>query len=486
MALKITFHGGAETVTGSNFLIQTDTAKAKTARGGSPDTPLSGVSRVLVDCGVEQGSEYSKRRAYEPFPYNPKEIHALVITHAHLDHVGRAPRLVREGFRGKVYMTPPTRDLAELILRDSVDILAENAKRHGLPLLYEEKDVEAFLSHVELLPYHEEREIVPGLSVYLRNTGHILGSASVRFKTAEASLAITSDIGNSPSPLLPDVEPIDDADAIVMESVYGDKHVPEKEHRVKIFKESLRRALARALTRGGQGGTIMIPAFSMERTQLMLYELSNFFSAKEIPEVPVFLDSPLAIAITNIYRKWAKEYFKKDAQQKLAKEGDILNFPFLKMTRSREESEAIAGVKGRKIIIAGAGMSHGGRIGRHEARYLPDKNSTLFIVGYQAPGSPGRILQDGGKRVRINGHEVQVRAKVETLHGWSAHADRDGLLKFAESCLPRTKTFFTALGEPSSARFLAQRIHGFLGRPAIVPMEGQSFRITKEGARFEK
>lgn len=461
MALRLTTFGGAETVTGSNFLVQNEKGK------------------VLIDCGIEQGKDYSEAQAYEPFPYDVATIDALIITHAHLDHVGRAPRLVREGFKGRVFMTAPTRDLSEAILRDSADILGRNAREHGLPLLYDHKDVDAFLSMIEELPYREEKEVAPGLSVYLRDTGHILGSASVRIKDEDGTaLAITSDIGNSPAILLPDAEPVPDADAVMLESVYGDRANPEKEHRVAKLKEVLSRALSR-------GGVVLIPAFSIERTQLMLYELSNFMEEGALPKVPVFLDSPLAIEVTEIYRKWGGKYFNTDAREELSKEHDLFKFPFLKMTRSREESNTIADVQGPKIIIAGAGMSHGGRIGKWEKMYLPDPKTTLILVGYQAPGSPGRRMQDGAQRVRIEDREVRIRGRIETLHGWSGHADRDGLLAFAESCLPRTKTFIVGIGEPSSARFLAQRIHDYLGRPAIVPMEGQTFVITKEGTKFE-
>lgn len=461
MALRVTTYGGAETVTGSNFLVEGEQGK------------------ILVDCGIEQGKDYSERRAYEPFPYDVSSVDALVITHAHLDHVGRAPKLIREGFKGRVFMTPPTKDLVEAILRDSADILARSARDHDMPLLYDDHDISALLSRVELLPYRTEKEVAPGLSVYLRDTGHILGSASVRIKDADGSaFAITSDVGNSPAILLPDAEPIPDADAVLIESVYGDRANPEKEHRVEHLKDVLRRAVSR-------GGTILIPAFSMERTQLMLYEISNLMESGVLPKIPVFLDSPLAISVTEIYRKWGSEYFKKEAKEELKREHDLFNFPFLTMTRSREESEAIAETQGLKIIIAGAGMSHGGRIGKWEQRYLPDPKTTLIMVGYQAPGSPGRRMQDGAPRVRIDGREVTIRAKVEILHGWSGHADRDGLLAFAEACLPRTKTFIVGIGEPASARFLAQRIHGFLGANAIVPMSGQTFVVNKDGAKFE-
>ncbi|MBI4066063.1 MBL fold metallo-hydrolase [Candidatus Kaiserbacteria bacterium] len=466
--MKLSFYGGAGKVTGSNFLIEG-------VRG-----------KILVDCGIEQGADFVAEHIYGPFAYDPKTIDSLVVTHAHLDHVGRIPKLVRDGFNGKIYMTPPTKDLAELIMLDSVGILGEEARRRGIAPLYEEQDVEKTFAMIETLEYHTEKQIAPSLSVYLRNTGHILGSASVRIKDEEGiAVAITGDIGNSPSPLLPDWEPITDADALVMESVYGDRlHTPHTE-RVGLLRETLRRAIAR-------GGTILIPAFSLERTQIMLYELSNFFSAKELPQIPVFLDSPLAIKVTAVYEKCGLAYFRSDAEEEIKRERSIFKFPFLKQTLSRGESEAIEKVSGPKIIIAGAGMSHGGRIGKWEALYLLDPSSTLIIVGYQAPGSPGRRMSDGATRVRLNGAEIKIKAKVENLYGWSAHADRDELLKFAEACLQKTdghdvsiktKTIFTAIGEPSAERFLAQRIHDYLGARAIVPDFGQSWEITKDSIK---
>ena len=461
MSLRLSFYGGAGKVTGSNFLIEG-------ARG-----------RVLVDCGIEQGADFCEACVYGPFPYEVKTIDALVLTHAHLDHVGRIPQLVRRGFRGKIFMTPPTKDIAELILRDSLGILRQDAERRGAEPLYEEQDVGAAFALFETLEYHTEKEITPGLTGYLRPTGHILGSSSVRIKDEEGvTVAVTGDIGNSPSPLLPDWEPVSDADALVMESVYGDRLHPPHEERVALLRDTLKRAV-------GKGGTVLIPAFSLERTQLMLYELSNFFAAGELPKVPVFLDSPLAIRVTEVYEKWGPTYFKSAAEEEMKKEKSLFEFPFLHKTLSHAESREIEKTPNPKIIIAGAGMSHGGRIGLWEAKYLPDPSTTLVIVGYQAPGSPGRRMAEGASSVRLNGHAVRLRAKVEILEGWSAHADRDELLKFAEAALSgkRTKAIFTAIGEPSAERFLAQRIHDYLGERAIVPEVGETWEITKDSVK---
>lgn len=461
MSLRLSFYGGAGKVTGSNFLIEG-------ARG-----------KVIVDCGIEQGADVVQADVYGPFPYTPATVDAMVLTHAHLDHVGRIPKLVKDGFRGKIYMTPPTKDLAMLIMQDSVGILGQEAARLGIGALYEQQDVDLAFTLIETLDYHTEKEVAPGLSVYLRNTGHILGSASVRITDEDGvTLVLTGDIGGSPSPLLPDWEPVPDADALVMESVYGDRLHPPQSERVSKLRDTLKAAIAR-------GGAILIPAFSLERTQLMLYELSNFFAEKSLPEVPVYLDSPLAIHVTAVYEKWGATYFKPEAEEEMKREKSLFEFPFLKQTLSRDQSSEIEAIPNPKIIIAGAGMSHGGRIGGWETRYLPDPATTLLMVGYQAPGTPGRHMMEGASSVRINGAQVHIKAKVENLEGWSAHADRDELMKYAEAALSqkRPKAIFTALGEPAAERFLAQRIHDYLGGNAIVPEYGQTWEITKDSVK---
>ena len=459
MALRLTFYGAAGTVTGSNFLVEGDHGK------------------VLVDCGLEQGADFCQECMYAPFPYDVPSVDALVITHAHLDHIGRAPKLMREGFKGKVYMTAPTADLTDLMLRDSVAILSQEAKNKGLTPLYDESDIDALMARVVVVPYHEERKVAPGLSIFLRHTGHILGSASVRIKDDDGTtLAITGDIGATGEAYLHDPEPIPDADALVMESVYGDRVNGGRENREQELCDKLNEAIKR-------GGVILMPAFSIERTQLLLYTISNLMDEGKLPRIGVFLDSPLAIHVTDVYRKWSAEFFNGKVASELTREKDIFSFATLQETLSRAESQDIESAPNPKIIMAGAGMSHGGRIGRWEQKFLPDPGTTLFIVGYQAAGTPGRMLQDGAKSVQIDGRNVRVRAKIGSYMGWSAHADRDGLMEFAKAALPRAKGIFTALGEPSSSRFLAQRIHDYLGGNGISPQMGDSWEITKQGVK---
>lgn len=450
MEVTVTFHGAAGSVTGSNFLLS------------------DGTTNILIDCGLTQGKDFCDRCNYDDFPYDPKSISALVLTHAHLDHIGRAPKLVKDGFSGPVYTTPPTEDLLAVMLDDSEDILHREAERLQIPPMYDASHVKALLSQVITHEYHKPFSIGE-FSLEFFNAGHILGSAIVRITHAKTDkvYVFTGDLGNSPSPLLPDIEPVADANYLIMESVYGDRLHEEKENR----EEKLREIIVRAM---GKGGTLMIPAFSMERTQILLYNISNMMDAGEIPKVPVYLDSPLAIKVTSIYKKY-NEHLKDALQPEIAKEGDIFNFPFLTKTETKEASKAIFQDNGPKIVIAGAGMSHGGRIQHHERHYLEDPKSTLLIVGYQTAGSIGRLLQDGAKKVEILHSEVRVKATIETLSGFSAHADRDGLVEFVSHTAKTLDTAFLAMGEPGPASFLAQRLHDFLNVKAIVPEKGDRF-----------
>lgn len=452
MAFTLTPMGGADTVTGANFLVEGNGFK------------------FLVDCGLTQGEEAAGEINYEPFAYDASQVGALIVTHAHLDHVGRIPKLVKDGFVGPIYATPPTLDLALLILEDSIGLLGKEAKQRNREPLYSKDDVVAAVKLFRPIPYHERVELAPDLSFELKDAGHILGSAMVEVTCSGTKLLMTGDLGNSPSPFLRDTEYVTDVDYLLTESVYGDKnHEPEPERVPK-----LRACITEAMERGG---VLMIPAFSIERTEHMLYEISNLMEKGEIPKVPVFLDSPLAIAVADVYRKYAKEYFKDSVQAELSREGDIFGFPMLKLTKAREESDAIAEVPNPKIVMAGAGMSHGGRIRKHELLYLHDPKSTLLLVGYQAAGSLGRRLQDGAKEVNIEGMKVKVKARVYTITGFSAHKDRDHLVEFISHAQPKVKKVFVAMGEPKTSLFLVQRLREYLGVDAIASRTGERYEL---------
>jgi metallo-beta-lactamase family protein len=438
MTFRLTACGGADTVTGANFLVEV------------------GENKILVDCGLTQGADACGDSNYEPFPYDPSTIHALFITHAHLDHVGRIPKLVREGFSGPIYATAATIDLTELMLDDSLGLLTKEATRKGRAPLYTKEDVAASLRLMRPLAYHQTHTLREGVTVELLDAGHILGSAMVLFSAGGKKFVLTGDLGNSPSPFLRDTEFLPNVDYILMESVYGDRnHEPESE-RVPKLKAVIQEAIDR-------GGVLMIPAFSIERTEHMLYEISNLMEKGLLPKVPVFLDSPLAIHVEEVYRKHAKEYFKDSVQEELRREGDIFAFPMLTKTLDREDSDAIAHEANPKIIIAGAGMSHGGRIQKHEKRYLSDPKSTLLLVGYQAAGSVGRKLHDGAKEITIDGETIPVRATVRILSGFSAHKDRDHLVDFIAHGGPTLKRVFVTMGERGASQFLVQRLREYLG-----------------------
>ena len=447
---SITFHGGAGTVTGANFLFETS--------GG----------QFLIDCGLFQGGKIVEDKNREPFPYDPASIDALFVTHAHLDHIGRIPKLVREGFRGVIYSTPPTRDIAELILTDSLGVMEKEARAGRKSLLYREADVLAAMNLWQTRNYGEKLEL-GGASFCFRDAGHILGSAMIESVQAGRKIIFTGDLGNSPTPLLDDTESITDADHLIMESVYGDRRhevVGERRDKLEDVIENTMQS----------GGTLMIPAFSIERTQEILYEIEQMMAEGRIPQVPVYLDSPLAIQVTAVYKKYESYFNERVSDPDLIRDG-LFNFRNLKKTLTTEESKAIPPA-GRKVVIAGSGMSNGGRILHHEKHYLAETKNTLLLIGYQSVGSLGRALQDGAKTVNIFGEVVAVRAKVTTITGYSAHRDRDGLLDFVNRSAERLKKVFVAMGEPQASFFLAQRIRDYLGIEAVVPRAGEKFVLN--------
>lgn len=457
---KLTFFTGVSTVTGANFLL--DTGKA----------------RVLIDCGMVQGDRFAVEENARDFGYDVSSIDALIVTHAHLDHVGRIPKLVKEGFRGPIYSTPETKELAELVLTDAAGILALEAEQNGVDPIYELEDVKQVFPLWKTTPYHEDFTATDGISVSFKDAGHILGSAMVKLRIEgskvqkdaghkdansqkDLEILFTGDVGNSPAPLLRDTEDVGDVDYMVMESVYGDRNHESREQRLEFFTKVINDTLER-------GGTLVIPAFSIDRTQLLLYELNNLVEQGKIPSVPVFVDSPMAIKATQIYKSNTR-LFNDAVQRQIASGDDIFDFPRLKFTVSQDDSRDIERMQGAKIILAGSGMSVGGRVLSHESDYLPDPKNTILLVGYQTAGSLGRRLADGAKRVTIKGREVKVRARIETLYGYSAHKDSDHLVEMVSTATDRLKKVFVVMGEPKGSMHLAQRLNDELGVKAIVP-----------------
>jgi len=463
---KLTFCTGVGTVTGANFLLEANNKK------------------ILVDCGMVQGERVAEEQNSEDFPYDPAAIDVLMVTHAHLDHVGRIPKLVKDGFKGVIYSTPQTRDLAELVMIDAAKIISMEAEQYGYEPIYNLDDVTKVLPLWKTIEYHENFEIMPGVSVYLKDAGHILGSSMVEMSVKDPSgetekILFTGDLGNSPSPLLRDTEAVGDVDYIVMESVYGDRNHETRETRLEELTNAINTTLAR-------GGTLVIPAFSIDRTQVLLYELNNLVHQKKIPSVPIFLDSPMGQKATEVYRD-STELFNETAKKQIAGGDDIFSFPNLTFVESQRESQGIDHMNGAKIILAGSGMSVGGRVIGHEQHFLSDPKSTVLLVGYQSIGSLGRELADGAKKVTIHKETVHVKAQVATLYGYSAHKDSDHLVEFVATAgdgssgtnggKGKLKKVFVVMGEPGASMHLAQRLNDELGVKAMLPERLKVYEI---------
>ncbi len=453
--MKLTFCGGARMITGSCYLLET------------PHTKL------LVDCGMFQGSRFTESLNYDPFPFDPKSIDAVLLTHAHIDHSGRLPKLCREGFRGAIWATAPTIDFAHELLLDSEHIIRGEAEHEGVEPFYILKDVEHVFTHTKAVAYGEVTKLSEDVSFRLYEAGHILGSAIVEVFVTHADrttkIVFSGDLGNTPVPLLRDLHKEKEADYVVMESTYGDKLHEAQGARKDTLEDVIEDTVA-------AGGALMIPSFATERTQELLYELNELVENKRIPRIPVFIDSPLAIKITEVYKRHPSFYDHEAIR--LMKSGDeIFSFPGLKFTPTVEESKAINGVPPPKIILAGSGMSHGGRIMYHEKLYLPDPKSTLLIIGYQVKGSLGRRLLDGETKVKIHGAEVQVRARIVQISGYSAHADQKKLLEWVEPMRLSLKKVFVVQGEEESSEALAQAMKDHFAVDAVVPRLGEAFEL---------
>lgn len=449
--MKITFCSGAETVTGANFLLD------------------FGTNKILVDCGLVQDSKMSSEINYSDFPYDVHTIDTLLVTHAHLDHVGRIPKLIKSGFKGKIISTRETRELAQIVLEDAAGILLREAENEGREPIFRLEDVPEIFNNWSTYSYHETFSVTDKVTAQMKDAGHILGSSMYEISFEGKKFLFTGDLGNSPSPLLRDTEMAGDVDFIVMESVYGDRNHESKDERDDKFKQVILDTIQR-------GGTLVIPAFSIERTQVLLYELNNLVEKHEIPSVPVFVDSPMAINVTNVYKN-STDLFNDSIKQQISRGDDVFDFKKLRFTISSQESKEINMIKGPKIILAGSGMSVGGRVISHEARYLPDARNTILLVGYQSVGSIGRELVDGAKEVNIHGNNIGVKAKIETIFGFSAHKDSDHLVDFVQSASDRLKKVFVVMGELKASMFLAQRIRDQLGIQSFTPTIGESVEL---------
>ena len=434
----VTSYGATQEVTGSCHVLEVDGIK------------------VMIDCGMFQGKEEDQNQGL--FAFKASEVDYLLVTHAHLDHVGRIPKLVKEGFSGKIYATAATKDLAYIILMDSAKIMNEDfetkyrkAARKAIEKklqapLYGPLDVQTTFNMEWINPeYDEYFDICEGISVVYRNAGHILGSAFIEISYMEDgkshTIVFSGDIGNNNDLVLPNLQKCKKADALYVETTYGDRNHKSLDETITEFKEVVIKTLK-------ANGNVLIPSFAVERTQELLYILRDMYDSKELPKCKVFLDSPMATKATEVYSHYS-EQLNNNAQENIKENGNVFNFDALVYTETPESSKAINEFVGGTIIIAGSGMCNGGRITRHfKHRIWEDKNAVIF-VGYQAVGTLGREIVDGAKWINIYNEDIIVKASIHTINGFSAHADHDGILKWI-SKIKDLKKVFLIHGEKES------------------------------------
>jgi metallo-beta-lactamase family protein len=459
MAQTITFEGAAQTVTGSRHLIRIDD------------------KLVLVDCGLFQGGRELRQRNWEPFPVNPSEIDAVVITHAHNDHIGYLPRLVAKGYRGPIYMTPATAALCRISLPDSARIQEEDARtanRHGtrhdpaLPL-YTEEDAFAAMKQFENVPYDTLRPLPGGAQFRFIPAGHILGSAmaEIFFENGE-KIVMTGDLGRYDTPIIKDPATVEFTEYLVIESTYGDRlHSKEdpSEKLASILNDAWRNQ-----------SVVLVPSFSIGRTQELLFYMRRLQNAGRMPRMPIYVDSPMATLVTNVYQKATSEH---DEDMRLSVEQGLseLEPDGLVFTRDRRQSQELNSRPGPFVVIAGSGMANGGRIVHHLLHHLDDPNAIILFTGYQAEGTLGRRLLEGHPEVRILRQEVQVKARIERMNALSAHADQGEIMHWLKNFKSPPRTTFLVHGELPSQEALKAKIEEELGWHVEIPSVGQSFDL---------
>jgi metallo-beta-lactamase family protein len=459
MTATLQFLGGTGTVTGSKFLVTT------------------GEARVLVDCGLFQGLRELRQRNWEPFPVPATDIDAVVVSHAHLDHSGYLPALVRQGFAGPVFMTASTADLARIVLTDSAHLLredADHAREHGYskhhpPLpLYDDADVAAAMRLVRPTAFGAATEVAPGVTLRLRRAGHILGSASPLLELPGGRTVLFSgDLGRPHHPLLRPPEPRPPADVVVVESTYGNRNHPDADG--EPLADAIRRTVAR-------GGSVVIPAFAVDRTEVILIDLHRLRQAGALPDVPVYVDSPMAMSALRIYRA-AIRGRDPEIRPELAGDDRVLDPGGVIELRTVEESKSVNAPAWPSIVISASGMASGGRVLHHLAGMLPNPHNTVVLAGYQAVGTRGRDLLDGAETVKIHGRYVPVRAEVVDVPMFSVHADGGEILDWLAGPAPPPQTCYVVHGEPAAAAALRADIRGKLGWAAVVPRLGEVVRL---------
>ncbi len=449
--IKLHFLGGAKIASGNCYLLE--------AAG----------EKILIDCGMYQGSRELEAKNYEPFPFDPAEINFAVITHSHLDHIGRLPMLIKGGFRGKIFATPPTIDFTRVMLEDTLKVLRDKAQKAGRLPFFGVEEVEKMLSFFVPVPYHQKTNLSEKISFEFFEAAHILGSAFIKLEAEGRTIIFSGDLGNSPVPILRPLENIQEADYVLIESVYGDRLHEKNKEAKEIIEDAAEETIAKK-------GVLMIPSFAMERTQQLLYHLNELVENKCFAPMPIFIDSPLAIEVTKVYAKYT-DYFNQETLGLIKSGDDIFKFSGLKFTPSVKESKEINDVPPPKIIIAGSGMSQGGRILHHELRYLSDPRNTLFMVTYQAQGTLGRQILEGARHVEILDQKVAVRASIKSISGYSAHADQKGLLEWLGAIRKPIKKVFVVQGEEKPSLALTQIIKDRMGIEAEAPKMGEAVEL---------
>jgi metallo-beta-lactamase family protein len=450
--MNVSFFGAAREVTGSCYLVETQAG-----------------TKVLVDCGMFQGCNTCDVKNFTKLYFDPKDVSAVFITHAHLDHTGRIPKLVKDGFRGKIYGTAPTLRLAELVLLDAVHIMREDLEREKIEMLYEEKDVEQALTQFEPVEYSHDVK-VGDITARPRDAGHIFGSSFWELHSAEGkSVAFSGDLGNHGSKILRPTAQLSAVDLLVVESTYGNRIHEDESTREAKLKQAIERTVA-------EKGVLVIPAFAIDRTQQILFELNHLVEGGMLPDVPIFLDSPMAIKATEIVKDYP-QYYNKEAKALAATGDDLFDFPGLKLTRTRDESKLINDTPKPKIIIAGSGMMNGGRILHHLVRYLSDPHSTVLIVGYQASGTLGRDLYEGKKVVNVLQEKVHVKAHILAIGSYSAHADQAKLVQWVEEAEAKPKRIAVTHGEEDTSVALATRFQQHFTIPSAAPHFGDTIEV---------
>lgn len=450
--MKLSFYGAAGEVTGSNYLVETASA------------------RIVIDCGAFQGGKEQELKNAAPFMYDVAAVDAMVLTHAHLDHVGRLAKLVKDGYRGTIWCTPATHELAELIMLDAASIMSHEEMKFGDVPLYSEEDVYRTLRQFKTIDYEVKTEIATGVVVRLVDAGHILGSASVELWADGRKLVLSGDIGNIGAPIIEDPTKLDEADYLVCESTYGGRTHEEKGEREALLKSVIESSIANR-------GVLLIPAFALERSQELLFDLHQLLTQEHIPSVPIFLDSPLAVKATEVFGRYP-EYYDAEAT-KLVKAGiDFFDLPGLTLSESVDQSKKIKEVAPPKIVIAGSGMMTGGRIKFHLKEYLDDASTTLFIIGYQAEGTLGRRLLDGVKHVDLFGQQVGVKARIVACGAFSAHADHPQLMSWLKAVKTPVKEIFLTHGDPNASQALKTAVESELKWNATRPRFGQFVELN--------